>query len=45
MMADRMPLVDFVKLSEYETEDTTKGTQTLACSGGSCEVVDLVENA
>ena len=45
MMADKMPLVDFVKLSEYETEDTTKGTQTLACSGGSCEVVDLVENA
>ncbi len=44
MMADRMPLVDFTKLSEYEEEDTTKGTQTLACSGGSCEVVDLVES-
>ena len=43
MMSDKMPLVDFSKLSSYEVEDTTQGSQTLACTGGSCEVVDLVE--
>lgn len=34
--------IDFTKLSEYEKEDQTTGTQDLACSAGSCEVVDLV---
>ena len=33
--------IDWAKLSEYETEDTSKGTSTFACSGGSCEIVDL----
>ena len=33
--------IDWTKLSEYEKEDTTSGTQTLACSGDSCEVVDI----
>lgn len=33
--------VDWSKLSEYETEDSTKGSQTLACSSGVCEIVDL----
>lgn len=28
-------------LSQYETEDQTKGTSTFACSGGVCEIVDL----
>ena len=42
-LSKNMPEVDCNKLREYESEDTTKGTQTLACSGGSCEVVDLVE--
>lgn len=32
--------IDWSKLSEYETEDTSKGSQTFACIG-SCEVVDL----
>lgn len=27
----------------YETEDTTTGTQTLACTAGVCDVVDLVK--
>ena len=36
--------IDWSKLSEYETENTTIQTQTLACTGGSCEVVDLVES-
>tara|TARA_R100000654_G_scaffold1881_1_gene6958 strand:+ start:269 stop:2173 length:1905 start_codon:yes stop_codon:yes gene_type:complete len=33
--------IDWAKLSEYEKEDNTAGMQTLACSGDSCEVVDL----
>lgn len=33
--------VDWSALSKYESEDNTSGTQTLACSGGSCELVDL----
>lgn len=37
-MPDR---IDWSKLSEYENEDNTSGSQTLACSGDSCEIVDL----
>ena len=33
--------IDWAKLSDYEKEDNTAGMQTLACSGDSCEVVDL----
>ena len=33
--------IDWSKLSEYELEDTTVGSQTLACSGDSCEIVDI----
>lgn len=33
--------IDWAKLSEYEKEDTSKGTSTFACTGGSCEIVDL----
>jgi ribonucleoside-diphosphate reductase alpha chain len=32
--------IDWSKLSEYELEDNTAGSQTLACVG-SCEIVDL----
>jgi ribonucleoside-triphosphate reductase len=34
--------IDWTKLSDYESEDNTAGSQTLACSGDSCEIVDLV---
>ena len=34
--------IDWSGLSEYEQEDNTAGSQTLACSGDSCEIVDLV---
>jgi ribonucleoside-diphosphate reductase alpha chain len=34
--------IDWSGLSEYEKEDNTAGSQTLACSGDSCEIVDLV---
>jgi len=34
--------IDWSKLSDYETEDTSKGTSTFACVGGSCDMVDLI---
>jgi len=36
------PSIDWSLLSDYESEDNTAGSQTLACSGDSCEIVDLV---
>jgi ribonucleoside-diphosphate reductase alpha chain len=33
--------IDWAKLADYEKEDNTSGSQTLACSGDSCEIVDL----
>ena len=33
--------IDWSKLTEWEKEDTTKGTQELACTAGVCEVVDI----
>jgi ribonucleoside-diphosphate reductase alpha chain len=33
--------ISWEDLSEYEQEDNTAGSQTLACSGDSCEIVDL----
>jgi ribonucleoside-triphosphate reductase len=33
--------IDWARLVDYELEDTTKGSSTFACSGGTCEIVDL----
>lgn len=33
--------IDWEGLHEYEKEDTTKASQTFACSGGTCEIVDI----
>ena len=33
--------IDWGKLSEYEQEDNTKSSQTFACTGDVCEVVDI----
>jgi len=41
MMSIMPDKLDWSKLSEYETEDTTKSSQTFACTGDVCEVVDL----
>ena len=42
-LLSKMPKsIDWDKLSDYEQEDNTHGMQTLACSGDSCELVDLV---
>jgi ribonucleoside-diphosphate reductase alpha chain len=38
------PDLDWSKLAEYEKEDNTKSSQTLACAGGSCEIVDVESN-
>ena len=35
--------VNWMDLVNYESEDNTSGSQTLACTGGICEVVDLTE--
>ena len=35
--------IDWSKLSDYETEDSTKSSQTFACVGGVCEIVDITE--
>jgi ribonucleoside-diphosphate reductase alpha chain len=41
-LKDLMPTaIDWSKLSDYETEDSTKSSMTAACSAGSCEIVDL----
>jgi ribonucleoside-diphosphate reductase alpha chain len=36
--------IDWSLLQQYENEDHTSGTQTLACSSGACEVVDFGGN-
>lgn len=42
-MLEKMPKnIDWSRLSEYEIEDTTKGSQELACTSSSgCEIVDI----
>jgi ribonucleoside-triphosphate reductase len=44
-MAAKIPAsIDWSLLSLYEKEDHTTNSHNLACHGGACEVVDLVEN-
>jgi len=38
---DAMPEIDWSFLPFFETEDTTTGTQTLSCTAGNCEIVDI----
>ena len=42
MLALMPDSIDWSGLSEYESEDNTVSMQTMACSGDSCEIVDLV---
>ena len=35
------PAIDWYELQDYEKEDTTTGSQELACAGGVCEIVDI----
>lgn len=42
MLLKQMPTaVDWGRLSDYEAEDNTAGPQTLSCTAGACEIVDL----
>jgi len=42
-MLSKMPAkINWELLNEYENEDNTVSMQTMACSGDSCEIVDLV---
>ena len=40
-LAEMPKSINWSKLSDYETVDTTKGSQTLACTGEVCEMVDI----
>jgi ribonucleoside-triphosphate reductase len=41
-LLEKMPKnVDWSKLKEYEKSDSTKSSQTMACSADGCELVDL----
>jgi ribonucleoside-diphosphate reductase alpha chain len=37
------PSVEWSRISQYENQDNTTGSQQLACTAGVCEVVDLVQ--
>lgn len=37
--------IDWAMLQHFEKEDSTVGSQTFACSGSSCEIVDLTNDA
>lgn len=41
LIASSPKAIDWDKLADFELEDTTTGTQTYACSGGVCEIVDI----
>lgn len=42
-LVNKMPSsIDWTELSQYEIEDRTTASQELACSGNSCEIVDIV---
>ena len=44
-MVKKMPkVIDWSALSLYELEDSTTGTQALACVSGECEIVDIGKN-
>lgn len=34
-----MPVIDWDKLTEFETTDMTEGAQLLACTGGNCDLI------
>jgi ribonucleoside-triphosphate reductase len=41
LLAQMPETIDWSRLSEYEKEDTTKASQSLACTAGVCEIVDI----
>lgn len=41
LLSEMPKSVDWTKLSSYEEDDNTMGSQTFACSGDVCEIVDI----
>ena len=41
LMIKKSKDIDWSKLVDYEKEDATAGSQTFACSGDTCEIVDI----
>ena len=41
MLSKMKSRINWSKLKDYEKNDTTSGSQTMACSGDSCEIVDI----
>tara|TARA_R100001082_G_C4255062_1_gene113138 strand:- start:155 stop:523 length:369 start_codon:yes stop_codon:yes gene_type:complete len=41
MISKTTKRIDWEKLKDFEKGDTTSGSQTMACSGDSCELVDI----
>ncbi len=41
LLANMPTSIAWSELTEYENEDNTAGSQTMACTGDSCELVDL----
>ena len=41
LLATMPKSIDWTELTQYEDEDNTAGSQTMACSGDTCEIVDL----
>jgi ribonucleoside-diphosphate reductase alpha chain len=44
MLAKMPKVIDWTALSLYELEDSTTGSQALACVSGECEIVDIGKN-
>jgi ribonucleoside-diphosphate reductase alpha chain len=44
LLAKMPETIDWTALSLYELEDSTTGTQALACISGECEIVDIGSN-
>jgi ribonucleoside-diphosphate reductase alpha chain len=44
MIAKMPKTIDWAALSLYELEDSTTGSQALACVSGECEIVDIGQN-
>ena len=44
MLAKMPKEINWSALSLYELEDSTTGTQALACVSGECEIVDIGQN-
>lgn len=42
--AKSLKSIDWTVLAMYEQEDTTVSNQTLSCSGGACDIMDVVQN-